>query len=94
MRLGVTGIELHRFPVESFGVCQTILPREEVTKIVVRLGVTGIELARRLVATSGFVVAPEPIENLSQIVAANRRVGSQSDRPLNQRESGREVPAL
>jgi hypothetical protein len=94
MRLGVLGVEIDRFSIENVGVRLSILPREYVAEIVVRLGVTGIELDRRLVATSGFVVAPEPIENVSETVAANRRVGSQSDRPLNERESGREVAAL
>ena len=94
MRLGVFGVEIDRLSIKSVGVRQTILPGEDVTKIVVRLGVSGIELDRRLVATSGFVVATEPIENLSEIISANRRVGSQSHRPLNEREGGRVVPAL
>ena len=72
MRLGVLGVELDGFCIQSLGFRESVLPRAEETQVVVGLSVTGIELDRRLVATSGFIVAPESLEHLSQIVTAKR----------------------
>src|SRR4029079_2427005 len=94
MRFGVLRLEIDRLSVERRGLRQPILPGEEEAEIVVRLGIAWIELDGRLVTASGFVVAPEPIEDLAEVVAANRRVGPQSDRALNERESRSQVPAL
>jgi hypothetical protein len=42
----------------------------------------------------GFIVAPETLEDLAQVVPARRRVRTQHHGPLNERESGLQVPAL
>ncbi len=94
MRLRVPGVEIDGLAIKRFGLRQAILPREGDSQIVVGFGVTGLELDRRRIAPGGFSVAAEALENLSQIVAANCRVGAQSNRPLNQRESGLELAGL
>ena len=94
MRLGVRGVELDGLSIKSLGVRQAISQRADMAQVVVSLGVTGIELDRRFVALSGFIVAPEALENLSQIVAADRRVGPQGYRALNEREGGFEAAGL